>query len=339
MSRPTVRPLLHVGLHKSGTSWLQNHLFAGKARAGFRTCGNENDAKRELVRPHDLDFDPGRVRAFYQPRFDRIAAEGSVPVITAERLCGDMLFGAHDSARMAERLAATFPAGRVLIVIREQRRMLLSSYQQYVKMGGVLSLERYLHDPGHAHPWPCDLSHFDYERLIRHYHRLFGAENVLVLPLELFQADQHAFVARIVDFAGATPDPGALGRLRFDARSNRSLPAQTVAIKRHANYVLRSRLNPWAPIDGRHGFGAAVNSLLVRKARRLPHRLENRTRIGMQTRIQEAVGDRYRVGNARTSELIGTDLRQYGYDMPEALLAGSGDLRPAESVTGRGPEV
>jgi hypothetical protein len=64
MSRPTVRPLLHVGLHKSGTSWLQNHLFAGKAGAGFRTCGNENDAKRELVRPHDLDFDPGRVRAF-----------------------------------------------------------------------------------------------------------------------------------------------------------------------------------------------------------------------------------------------------------------------------------
>ena len=239
---------------------------------------------------------------------------------------------------MAERLATTFPDGRVLIVIREQRRILLSSYQQYVKMGGVLPLERYLHDPGHAHPWPCDLSHFDYERLVRYYHRLFGTETVLVLPFELFQADPRGFVARIVDFAGAGPEPDALDRLRFDARSNRSLPAQTVAIRRYANHVLRSRLNPWAPIDGRHGFGAAVNSLLVRKARRLPRRLENRTRTAMQTTIRAAVGDRYRVGNARTAELIGIDLGQYDYDMPAPQQAVGRDVRPAESFAGSGPE-
>ena len=317
MSPPMAQPLLHVGLQKSGTSWLQNHLFRETAGAGFRTCGNENDAKRELVRPHDLDFDPGRARDFYRPRLDRISAEGSVPVISAERLGGDMLFGAYDSARMAERLAATFPDARVLIVIREQRRMLFSTYQQYVKMGGVLGLEQYLRKPGHAHPWPCDLGHFDYDRLIRHYRRLFGSEHVLVLPLELFQRDPPAFVARIVDFAGARPEPGALGRLPFDARSNRALPAQTVAIRRRANHVLRGRLNPWAPIDGRHGFGSAVTSLLVRKARRLPRRFEQRTRSAMIESIETAVGHRYRDGNARTSELIGIDLARFGYDMPE----------------------
>ena len=312
-------PLLHVGLQKSGTSWLQSHLFRATAGAGFRTCGNENDAKRELVRPHDLDFDPRRARAFYQPRFERVAVEGSVPVITAERLGGDMLFGAYDSARLAERLAATFPEARVLMVIREQRRMLLSSYQQYVKMGGVLGLDQYLRKPRHAHPWPCDLAHFDYARLIRHYRGLFGAENVLVLPLELFQREPQGFVARIVDFAGARPEPGALDRLRFDARSNRSLPAQTVAIRRRANHLLRGRLNPWAPIDGRHGVGSAVTSLLVRKARRLPRRIERRARSAMMASIEAAVGDRYRSGNAHTSRLIGIDLGQLGYDMPEEL--------------------
>jgi hypothetical protein len=328
------RPLLHVGLHKTGTSWLQRHLFRAAAGAGFRTCGNENDAKRELVRPHDLDFDPQRARAFYQPRFDRVAAAGSTPVITAERLCGDMLFGAYDSARIAERLVATFPDGRVLLVIREQRRILFSSYQQYVKMGGVLGLEQYLRKPRHAHPWPCDLNHFDYERLIRHYHRLFGAESVLVLPLELLQREPHIFVARIVDFTDARPEPGALGRLRFEARSNKTLPAQTVAIRRRANHLLRSRLNPWAPIDGRHGFGAAVTSLLVRKARRLPRRLENRTRNAMQATIQEAVGDRYRLGNARTSDLIGIDLGQYGYDMPERTRNATPEEEPAHLAAG-----
>jgi len=43
-------------------------------------------------------------------------------------------------------LQATIPDGRVLIVVREQRSMLLSLYQQYVKVGGVRRLKGYIND-------------------------------------------------------------------------------------------------------------------------------------------------------------------------------------------------
>jgi hypothetical protein len=311
-----VRPLVHIGYHKTGTSWLQRYLFSGKAGAGFRTCGSEGDAKRELVRPHDLEFDPKQAYAWYEPRFERIAAEGLVPVVSAERLCGDTLYGGHDSARLAERLAATFPDGRVLIVIREQRGIIFSNYQEYVGSGGLLPLDRYLHMPKRAHPWPCDLRHFAYDRLVSHYHRLFGAENVLVLPYELFRRDPVDYVTRIAGFAGASPPPGALESLPFGVIVNRSVPAQTIAAKRRANHVLRGRLNPWAPVSDRKKLGRRLKVLLIRSTRRLPNRFEQRTKTSMTETIRSTVGDYYRASNARTSELIGIDLEALGYDVP-----------------------
>ncbi len=323
------RPLLHIGYHKTGTSWLQRYLFATPA-TGFAPSGSEHEAQRKLVRPHDLEFDPRTAHAFYRPQFERIATEGLVPVISAERLCGDMLFGAHDSARLAERLAATFPDGRVLIVIREQRRILLSNYQEYVGSGGLLPLDRYLNMPKRSHPWPCDLRHFAYDRLISHYHRLLGVPNVLVLPYELFRSDPADFVRRITAFAGATPKPGAIEALPFDVVVNRSWPAQTIAVKRHANHILRGRLNPWAPISDRTKLGRRLTLLLVRGSRRLPGQVERRTGSAMMETIRSVVGERYGASNVGTSELIGIDLGRYGYD----VLGSMREPDRAEQTTG-----
>ncbi len=329
----SVPPLLHIGYHKTGTSWLQSHLFPPKSRCGFRTCGSEFDAKRELVRPHDLEFDPQKAYAFYGPRFDRVAAEGLVPVVSAERLCGDTLFGAYDSALLANRLAATFPDGRVLIVIREQRAVIYSNYQEYVGSGGLLQLDQYLRRPKRAHPWPCDLGHFAYDALISHYHRLFGPENVLVLPYELFRSEPGDFIRRIITFAGATPEPGAVDELPFGVVVNRSWPAQTIVAKRYANHVLRSRLNPWAPISDRKKLGQSLKKQLIRKSRRLPRRFEESARTKMRATIAAAAADRYRESNDRTSDLIGIDLGEVGYDVARPAsaesLAGAASTPPS----------
>lgn len=327
----SVSPLLHVGYQKTGTSWLQRHLFPQRARCGFSTCGNEYDAKRELVRPHDLEFDPRAAHAFYEPLFDRAAEEGLVPVVTAERLSGDVKFGAYDSARLAERLVATFADGRVLIGIREQRALIYSNYQEYVAAGGMLALDRYLERPKRAHPWPCDLNHFAFDRLISHYHRLFGADRVLVLPFELFRGEPRDFVRRIVEFAGATPEPAVVDELPFAVVVNRAWPAQTTVAKRYANHLLGGRLNPWAPISDRTRFGHALKRQLVRQTKKLPRRLDERARMQMRDTIAKAAAGLYGESNTRTSELIGFDLGDFGYDVA-ARPAGAGSLAGAASA-------
>jgi hypothetical protein len=313
----TADPLLHIGHYKTGTNWLQRHVFTSAA-LGFVTAANEKKIKGQLVTPHDLEFDPVRCRAVCAKWIERAGTGGQVPVLSAESLSGDMLYGAFDSARLAERLASVFPEGKVLIVIREQRQMIFSSYHQYAKMGGPLALGEYLRQPPprNAHPWTFVFAQFEYDRLIAHYNDLFAEENVLVLPYELFRSEPQEFVRRVTEFAGTTPEPGAIDALPFDDVVNRQFwPSGAVGARLRANRLLRGTLNRWAPIDGKRGIGRLVNEVLMRVAQLLPPRLNERAERRMRATIAGAVGDHYRESNARTAALTGLDLAAFGYDV------------------------
>ena len=195
--------LVHIGYHKTGSTWLQQRLFSSR-EAGFGVVVRQSKVKRSMVAPDDFEFDAARCREAYQPRIDMMERRGVVPVISAERLQRQAR-RADDGARMAERLARVVPEARVLVVLREQRSMLLSTYGQYVKTGGMLDLRRFLDCPVAWKEWPCDLRRYRYERLVGYYHKLFGRERVLALTYEELKADPAAFVRAVVDFGGAKP--------------------------------------------------------------------------------------------------------------------------------------
>jgi hypothetical protein len=328
-----VAPLLHIGLHKTGTNWLQRHVFTSAA-VGFVTAANEKKIKGQLVTPHDLDFDPVRCRAVYAKWIAKAGAMGRVPVLSAESLSGDMLYGAFDSARLAERLASVFPEGKVLIVIREQRHMLFSSYHQYVKSGGPLALGEYLRQPHprNSHPWTFVFAQFEYDRLISRYHDLFAEENVLVLPHELFRRDPAGFVRRVTDFAGTTCEPGAIDVLPFGEVVNRQFwPSGAVGARVRANRFLRGTLNRWSPIDGKRGVGRRLNEAMLAGAQRIPSRLNERAEQRMRATIARAIGDHYRASNARTVALTGLDLAAFGYDVKPKPHGEAGEEQPLSS--------
>jgi Sulfotransferase family len=330
----TVSPLVHVGYPKTGTTWLQLHVLRSR-ELGFKMCGDRPKVTRHLVAPHDLDFDPDRCRERFRPCFERAAVDGLVPVLSAERLCGDLEFGSSDSARLAERVSLAFPAARVLLVIREQRDMLFSSYQLFVRKGGELTLGTYLVRPRNwgPHAWPCDLHHFEYDRLIAHYHDRFGSTNVLVLPFELFRDDAQEFVRRVIRFGGASAAPGAETRLPFAAIENPSWPAATLAIKRHLNHLVRERLNPSAPLRRDGYLGRAARRVLPAISGLVPDAVQVRLEVQMRAEVAEVVGSRYRSSNARTEALAGLCLREYGYDVAESAGGGDGPQVDLENVT------
>jgi hypothetical protein len=181
-----------------------------------------------------------------------------------------------------------------------------------------LELRDYLRRASKSHPWPCDLRRYEYDRLIVRYHELFGRERVLALPYELFRSDPVAFLRRVADFAGAAPAEGALEGLSFGKVVNRSLSPGAVAAKRRLNWLVRERMNPWAPVPGRGRAGRRLTKLARTFGKHAPSRLTDRIEQGMRSTIAELVGDRYRASNARTSELIGLDLAAFGYDAEPA---------------------
>jgi hypothetical protein len=234
-----------------------------------------------------------------------------VPVLSHERLSGNPHSGGYDRIAIADRLASVFPEARILIVIREQRSMIRSVYKQYLREGGASSLARYLAPPkqGIARIPMFAFEFFEYDRLIQHYLKLYGAGSVLVLPYEMLKADQAEFTSRILKFMGVE----ASGRIA-GAAQNVGLSALSLSIKRWLNlFLIRDRLNP-AGLIGDPRF----NTCLEMMFRGLDFVLPEAIKIPWEKRLGRAVdrqvGNRYRQSNKRTAALVESELAELGYD-------------------------
>jgi hypothetical protein len=256
---------------------------------------------------HELEFDPDLAReALAAARTDDPNRPNAVPVASDERLSGSPHAGGWDSATIAKRLAAVFPAARILIGIREQKSVLYSVYQQYVRDGGAASLWSYLH-PRHSSQIPqLRFQHWEYHRLIALYQELFGSQNVLVLPFEWLQMREEEFLGRILTFAGCGTDRETVPGHRYP-----SFSAFTLLVKRQSNRVfVRNSLSPSAPFYVKdHESRFEAFDRLVPKA--FSAGLEKRWRA----EIAHWVGQGYGASNRRTAELTGLPLESLGYPM------------------------
>jgi hypothetical protein len=309
-------PLIHVGYPKTASSWLQAHLFSRSGSAGLAAVATAARINREIVAPNALDFDPTSTRLRFETRLRRVEEGGAFPVVSAERLSGAPHAGGYDSRDLAERLKAVFPQGRVLIAIREQRRMICSLYRQYVRAGGTLPLRSYLDPPQKGrHSMPSfHLDHLKYDRLIRLYLSLFGEDRVLVLPFELFCEQPHEFVSRILRFA--SPGDGAeqeAARLPYDRRENAAFTWTYVSLRRRLNrHLVRHRLNPTArfPIGDRKEH---LDRVFERVDRVVPALLHRRIHHRMTALVEQTAADHFHESNRHTVRLTGLDLARHGY--------------------------
>src|SRR5262245_10233078 len=203
--------LVHVGLARTGTTWLQKHIFANSPhlftpadpslppmerakQLGRRLC---KDGEEKLV--NELDFD---ALAFRRECEANLVPAGQHAVISSERLSGSVLSGGFDRAIISRRIKAVFPKARILLVIREQRALLMSMYIQYLKYGGWHTIGDFV-DPPSDGRLPCFTpTYLMYDRLISLYQETFGKANVLVLPYELFATAVEDYVEAICGFAG-----------------------------------------------------------------------------------------------------------------------------------------
>ncbi len=312
-------PLIHIGYHKTGTTWLQRELFGADSPVFFPLARGGSpkelgdlfvyDRAGQLLSPFRSN------RAEVRRRVESILAERPreqrIPVISSERLSGNPHAGGFDARAIADRLAESFPSARILIVLREQRSMLLATYFQYLKKGGTDSLRDYAtrsydgRRPGFA------LSQLDYVDLVCHYRERFGPENVLVLPYELFARDPSAFVGRIGKLVSADVPTQGLG---FDRVHNRGRNRVAESRLRVLNLLSHSgSVNGYSPLATR-----ALRPA-VRAAKRVTAKLVSGARHdafvrSLQEEIAALTGDRYAAGNRRLAECTGLDLSAFGYD-------------------------
>src|SRR5579859_361933 len=306
--------LVHTGYHKTGSRWLRHRFFGNPATGyGWVDKAGEEHPVRRLVSARPFEFDADASRAEFEPLLAEIVDAGLSPVVSFERLSGNPFSGGYDSKEIADRLVQVFPDARVLVVIREQRSMIVSTYKQYVREGGAMSVTKFMQPPTSRSmriPW-FDFRYFEYHHLLGYYRRLFGEERVLTLAYEQFRSDPRAFVERLAGFAGRPLSDEQLDALPFESKANPGPPATAIAARRWLNGLgVRSDLNPAPPLASPAFWklGKRIDRLSLAPPGAVSHEEEKLRRV-----VAERVGDRYAESNRRTAELTGLDLGTYGW--------------------------
>lgn len=305
--------LIHIGLHKTGTTWLQQSIF-GAADSGFVRVWPPTIVDDAFLGGNPYSFDAKYAASLIKPFIAQADAARAVPVITHEPLSGRLILNGFDSKTLADRLHATFPDAKILLVIREQRAMMASIYKQYVRTIGTLPPQRYWgeYSPEERRNNPVPgLEVFEYHRLIEYYQKLFGKDHVLVLAYEQLRDDPVEFVGRIRSFAGLDAVPA----VPVDPE-NVALAGAIVPFVRYLNVVLRA-LGLLGPFGGPVRNGKLRNGLhrmYGRLSSWIPSALSQPYDKRLR-KIVDGLGDeRFARSNAITAELTGLDLKGYGYE-------------------------
>lgn len=296
-------PLIHIGLHKTGTTWMQRRLFIDR-EIGFDMPWPRGRERAILlfVNAPPFSFDPQTTRQAFAEGMAECERQGLVPVISHEGLSGRPIEGIYDGQAIAQRLHSVFPEGRVLITIREQRSMMKSLYRQYIRQRGIGGPDHFFErsDYGETYYQLCRAHHLEYHHMIVYYQELFSPAQVLALPFEMLRNSPVEFSRRICEHAGLT------------LRKEPSMEHDNVGMRGGALEAVR-RMNRWLPARFWNRRDA-MEKWLIRRGKLLD-RLFNGEKVEqrLDAFVEEYARDRFSQSNAITSELTGNDLKSHGY--------------------------
>lgn len=299
--------LIHVGLNKTATSWLQREVFP--KLPGIQVIGRHGRGDREVIEAvkamqYDPAWEAGGLRRAVMAR-----TSGGRPLLSDEGLASTLRYRDASHHRDAtERLRAEFPNASVLIVVRRQADLLLSSHRQYVKLGGSASLQTFC--SGDALPgFRYDPALFDLDRIVATYEDLF--DEVVVVAYEQFRADRNGALRDIFRWLGSEP----LGPLDSSGR-NISLGWLATDLLRAANRIgTRGRFEPG---DGfAHAYRSPAYKVLTKIEARLP--LSSSARSSEREAVERLQPD-WADGNRRLDERRGLGLARFGYYEPNGSV-------------------
>lgn len=234
----TSQVLLHVGLHKTGTTWLQRWLAANPSIAyGHNAFGG-------IHKPIDIC----RTAMADQPRWyaisdehltgGRVWPEGYSYLLLRHAGFHQQPTGIPEHRKqVADQLYAMFPNATILITTRGFAGALRSLYSQVIRIGGDQGFEEFLESyASFISDW------LDLNAVIELYRARFGPGQVLTLPCEVLAADEARYERLLEEYLDLPPTSLPIGRVYASLNAR-----QLVAYRRCSRIWLRPLIKrlPW----------------------------------------------------------------------------------------------
>ena len=310
--------LIHIGYPKALSKWCQRQLFISEF--GFEKVMGTFEAQAKLIDPPVFNFNPENVKNFFQQRAKNKPNKKYVPVITSENLCGHIFCGGFNAKELADRIKMVFSNARILIIVREQQSMIRSLYSEHIAWGLPHSLKRFMHpiDPRLAPQFQLD--YLKYDKLIIYYQALFGKQNVLVLPYELFKYEPEKFLQSLHKFSEIQMDlKNWLKELPIYEKFNPGRSMLYLHVQRFFNRMLIANCHNYTGWVKNFQRGYFLTQIFRGAARiidpSIPGFLKDPFEKRSQAYIERETEGQFTDSNRRLSELIHMDLIPFGYDV------------------------
>lgn len=334
--------VIHVGLPKTGSTFLQQKIFPHTYKYEFYTT-NKQRWPSELNWIYGINHPSIVSKTINTNRLDKIKVEGmSVKkwvdlgrdyyesikkplLLSSEGLCGVSWNPLINSDVIMHMLKQIFENIKVILIIRRQDKFCESIYKQIIykenRFRKYISIfDMYSDIKGKSlndHNIRCSnkdlqqtfpkITDLNWHRLISNYQCKIGTDNVLSLPFEMLESEPKRFISRISDFIEEDIKPS-------DENWN--------------NRVNASKETPYySPISNKSLFWEIIKTSRSRKLPQLTDRLKvMMERLGKQnkkcaahkyvslSREEKAlILENVKTSNEKLSKLLNTDLRKFGY--------------------------
>lgn len=305
MSKPK-SVILHIGLHKTGTTFLQKMVFrelSGEEVYYVRYKDNPIlGLLDDITNLNPCVADMERYEQLIPEYLASIAAP--IVFISRENIIGSPRFNYHNCRFNADVMKRFFPEAKIIITIRRQDDWYESLYNQMVKAGARYSVEHFLnYHNGQFLNYRQAYAAFgrinvrlSFTELVRYYQSQFS--DVLVLPYEMMKTDPEEFLKKIYSFSGIQKPyfPAT-----YDVYKNRGYSKLSANIARFTNRFVNSIDLPDRSQKIRDFLEDHLDRLIY-----VPNQFISNS---LRREIMALQAD----NNRELAEMTGCDLGRYGY--------------------------
>lgn len=234
-------PILHIGLHKTGTTWFQKRFYPYVKNAVYI---DRQVVREKILQPDIFQFNlEGTQRFFSASERVIICEENLTTGIRGNLFVQDGLF---------KRLKEIFPEAIVVLFLRNQPDKIASTYCYYIKNnGGTFRFKQFI-DYTHNNPYnnfnfkPQNLL---YHNLLELLYRCFNKEKVRVFFYEDFSMNNRAFLRK---YCSSLELEINLDTISFQ-RENERIRKRLIPLARFLNLFTRPSIhhrNTLVPVPG-----------------------------------------------------------------------------------------